>query len=225
MNTGVGCRFLLQGIFPTQGSNLGLLHCRQILYRLSHQRPKSGIEWGKRGGENKSQKERRTETNKRISKEFLVLLINYKHILYLWKKKINLFLLIQYSVARNHSNYGNFTFILELVQPSAASQVTAAVHFVSKITEQSFSDETTKSIWKNVEIKIRMGGFSWKGALHVNKLLLSPSSCPLEFPPMGWFQLAAGATLKRSNLFSCSLMCRGHWWLQCGCYSVLSGVW
>ena len=31
-NTGVGCHFLLQGIFPTQGSNLDLLHCRQILY-------------------------------------------------------------------------------------------------------------------------------------------------------------------------------------------------
>ena len=36
-NTGVGCHFLLQGIFPTQGSNLGLLHCRQTLYPLSHQ--------------------------------------------------------------------------------------------------------------------------------------------------------------------------------------------
>ena len=36
-NTGVGCHFLLQGIFPTQGSNPGLPHCRQILYRLSHQ--------------------------------------------------------------------------------------------------------------------------------------------------------------------------------------------
>ena len=33
-NTGVGCYALLQGIFPTQGSNPGLLHCRQILYRL-----------------------------------------------------------------------------------------------------------------------------------------------------------------------------------------------
>ena len=31
------CHFLLQGIFPTQGSNLGLPHCRQILYHLSHQ--------------------------------------------------------------------------------------------------------------------------------------------------------------------------------------------
>ena len=32
-----GMPFLLQGIFLTQRSNLGLLHCRQILYHLSHQ--------------------------------------------------------------------------------------------------------------------------------------------------------------------------------------------
>ena len=31
-NTGVSCHFLLQGIFPTQGSNPLLLNCRQILY-------------------------------------------------------------------------------------------------------------------------------------------------------------------------------------------------
>ena len=31
-NIGVGCHFLLQGVFSTQDSNLGLLHCRQILY-------------------------------------------------------------------------------------------------------------------------------------------------------------------------------------------------
>ena len=34
--TGVGSPSLLQGIFPTQGSNPGLPHCRQILYQLSH---------------------------------------------------------------------------------------------------------------------------------------------------------------------------------------------
>ena len=34
---GVGSRSLLQGIFPIQGLNPGLLHCRQILYQLSHQ--------------------------------------------------------------------------------------------------------------------------------------------------------------------------------------------
>ena len=34
----MGCHFLLQGIFLTQGSNPGLLHCRQTLYHLSHQR-------------------------------------------------------------------------------------------------------------------------------------------------------------------------------------------
>ena len=35
-NTGVDSLSLLQGIFRTQGSNPGLLHCRQILYQLSH---------------------------------------------------------------------------------------------------------------------------------------------------------------------------------------------
>ena len=35
-NTGVGSHSLLQGIFPTRGSNLSLLHCRQILYHQSH---------------------------------------------------------------------------------------------------------------------------------------------------------------------------------------------
>ena len=36
-NTGMGGLSLLQWIFPTQGSNQGLLHCRQILYQLSYQ--------------------------------------------------------------------------------------------------------------------------------------------------------------------------------------------
>ena len=36
-STRVGCYTLLQGIFPTQGSNPGLPHSRQILYCLSHQ--------------------------------------------------------------------------------------------------------------------------------------------------------------------------------------------
>ena len=37
-NTGEDCHFILQGIFLTQGLNLGFLHCREILYSLSHQR-------------------------------------------------------------------------------------------------------------------------------------------------------------------------------------------
>ena len=40
-NTGVGSLSLLQGISPTQGSNPGLSHCRQILYQLSHLKPHS----------------------------------------------------------------------------------------------------------------------------------------------------------------------------------------
>ena len=41
-STGVDCHFLLQEIFPTQISNPGLPHCRQMLYHLSHQ----GSSWG-----------------------------------------------------------------------------------------------------------------------------------------------------------------------------------
>ena len=44
-NTGVGCHALLQGIFPSQGSNPGLLHCRRILYCLRHHR---SPRWGSR---------------------------------------------------------------------------------------------------------------------------------------------------------------------------------
>ena len=35
-NTNMGSLSLLQGVFPIQGSNAGLPHCRQILYQLSH---------------------------------------------------------------------------------------------------------------------------------------------------------------------------------------------
>ena len=59
-NAGVGCRFLLQGIFLTQGSNPGLLHCRQTLYRLSYQEsPYKGLEC-------KSRKSRNTWSNRQI---------------------------------------------------------------------------------------------------------------------------------------------------------------
>ena len=44
-NTGVCCYTLLEGIFPTQGSNTGLPHCRWILYHLSHQRSSKILEW------------------------------------------------------------------------------------------------------------------------------------------------------------------------------------
>ena len=43
-NTGVGCHALLHRIFPTQGSNLGLPHCRWILYHLSHQGSSENLE-------------------------------------------------------------------------------------------------------------------------------------------------------------------------------------
>ena len=47
-NTGVGGHSLLQGIFLTQGSNPGLLHCRQILDHLSHQGRQVNLEYSKK---------------------------------------------------------------------------------------------------------------------------------------------------------------------------------
>ena len=44
-NTGVGCQSLLQGIFPTQGLNPDLSHCRSILYQLSHKGSPRILEW------------------------------------------------------------------------------------------------------------------------------------------------------------------------------------
>ena len=44
-NTGVGSLFLLQGIFPSQGSNPGLPHCGRILYQLSHEGSPRVLEW------------------------------------------------------------------------------------------------------------------------------------------------------------------------------------
>ena len=44
-NAGVGSLSLLQGIFPTQGSNPGLSHCIQILYHLSHKGSPRILEW------------------------------------------------------------------------------------------------------------------------------------------------------------------------------------
>ena len=43
-DTGVGCFFLLQRIFPTQGSNPGLLHYRQFLYRLGYEGNPIGVQ-------------------------------------------------------------------------------------------------------------------------------------------------------------------------------------
>ena len=44
-DTGVGCHALLQGIFPTQGSNPDLSHFRWILYHLKHQGSPRILEW------------------------------------------------------------------------------------------------------------------------------------------------------------------------------------
>ena len=58
-NTEVGCNFLLQGNFPTQGSNLGLLHCRQMLYHCT------------RGGIKTIPKKKKCKKAKELSEEVL----------------------------------------------------------------------------------------------------------------------------------------------------------
>ena len=55
-NTGVGSLSLLQGIFPTQELNRGLLHCRWILYRLSHQGSPTGHEFEETPGDGEGQR-------------------------------------------------------------------------------------------------------------------------------------------------------------------------
>ena len=44
-NTGVGSLSIFQGIIPNQGSNPGSLHCRRILYQLSHKGSSTVLEW------------------------------------------------------------------------------------------------------------------------------------------------------------------------------------
>ena len=44
-NTGVDCHAFLQGIFPTQGSNPSLQHCRGLLYHLTYHKSPGILEW------------------------------------------------------------------------------------------------------------------------------------------------------------------------------------
>ena len=67
----MGSLALLQGILPTQGSNPGLLHCRQIVYQLSHKGPsrtntKKRCPFHYRGLECKSRKSRNTWSNRQM---------------------------------------------------------------------------------------------------------------------------------------------------------------
>ena len=70
-STGVGCHCLLQGIFLAQGSNLGVLHCRQILYCLYHQQYPPGVllistSWQCRGRKAKEFKQKSRNLDKQM---------------------------------------------------------------------------------------------------------------------------------------------------------------
>ena len=79
-NTEVGCHDILQGIFPTQGSNPGLLHCRRVLYCVSHQeRPLDAIGCSK----NKAK-----QTLKMLLKQFFFYVLDKVTKLFpFWKKE------------------------------------------------------------------------------------------------------------------------------------------
>ena len=92
-STGVGCHAFCQVIFPTQGSNPGLPHCRWILYHLSHQgscpykRGRCYVNTQKHTGGRRckdSRGEGHMKTEADIS-DALFTTINQKNVLSLWK--------------------------------------------------------------------------------------------------------------------------------------------
>ena len=74
-NTRVGSLSLLQGTFPTQGLNPGLLHCRQILYQLSHQ----GSPMRKRVGQNGGGLELAAELNMDGSSQLCIVKVSERY--------------------------------------------------------------------------------------------------------------------------------------------------
>ena len=80
-NTGVGSLSLLQGIFPTQGSNPGLPHRRQILYHLSYQRsPITKNTTQQNSDSDLTEKSKAFQTSKRIQHHQTSFTINAKGI-------------------------------------------------------------------------------------------------------------------------------------------------
>ena len=78
-NTGVGSLSLLQGIFPTQGSNPGLPHRRQILYQLSYQRsPITKNTTQQNSDSDLTEKSKAFQTSKRIQHHQTSFTINAK---------------------------------------------------------------------------------------------------------------------------------------------------
>ena len=77
-STGVGCHFLLQKIFPTQGSNPGLPCCRQTLYRLSHQGSEVLINDSLKPNSN-AKNESYADSLKRNSSDFFVYSVPYAY--------------------------------------------------------------------------------------------------------------------------------------------------
>ena len=100
-NTGVGNLSVLQGIFPTQGSNLGLLHCRQILYQLSHKGSPRILEWEAYPFSSRSSGPRNRTRVSCIAGGFFT---NWAKVYFLWKPVLARTQLSQFSERPLHSD-------------------------------------------------------------------------------------------------------------------------
>ena len=81
-NTGVGSLSLLQGIFPTQGSNSGLPHYRWILHQLSHRGSPRILEWVAYPFSNRSSQPRNWTRSPALHTDSLPTELWGKHIIY-----------------------------------------------------------------------------------------------------------------------------------------------
>ena len=101
-NTGVGSLSLLQEIFPTQGINPGILHCRQILYQLSHKR--SPLAKGSQIAKSKV----------KVGEIYLSVLIQEGELLQLFLQKYNFYAQLKILLTTEHLYFRKKTPVLEI---------------------------------------------------------------------------------------------------------------
>ena len=150
--------FLLQGIFPIQGSNPGLLHCRQVLYQLSHKGSPRKLEWVAYPFSSRSSWPRdRTgisfiigrfltnwafrEAQNEIYKPWPWNLVNWWMIGFTWKCKL-LILIMEIVVLRRY--WGDRNWVLKTVYSSALRGCGASSRFLLTPLGQNEIDKYLK---------------------------------------------------------------------------------